>query len=109
MRLIRRILVAIKDPTSKSLPAVAKAAQLAKALGAELELFHSISSPLYIDAYLMNRSTAIERKMRSTRITELEKIARPLRARGLKVTVAWPPADRRTAAAIGAVADGAAH
>ncbi len=88
MRLIRRILVAIKDPTSKSLPAVAKAAQLAKALGAELELFHSIASPLYIDAYLMNRSTAIERKMRSARITELEKIARPLRARGLKVTVA---------------------
>ena len=34
---IRRILVAVKDPWAKSLPAVEKAAQLARALGARLD------------------------------------------------------------------------
>ena len=90
MRQIRQqILVAIKDPRHPNRSRGGQGgATCERALGAELELFHSISSPLYIDAYLMNQSTAIERKMRSARITELEKIARPLRARGLKVTVA---------------------
>lgn len=46
---IRRILVAIKDPWARSLPAVEKATQLAGALGARLQLFHALSSPLYID------------------------------------------------------------
>ena len=49
MHSIRRILVAVKDPTAKSQPAVMKAAQLARALGAELELFHSISTPFYVE------------------------------------------------------------
>jgi hypothetical protein len=44
-------LIAVKDPTAKSLPAVDKGAQLARALGAHVELFHAISTPLYIDAY----------------------------------------------------------
>lgn len=47
MRPIQRILVAIKDPSAHSLPAVDKAVQLARALGAELELFHSISTHVY--------------------------------------------------------------
>jgi universal stress protein E len=46
---IRRILVAVKDPWARALPAVAKAAQLARASGARLELFHSICEPLYLD------------------------------------------------------------
>ena len=36
MRDVRRILVAVEDPNSRSLPAVAKAAQLARAYGADL-------------------------------------------------------------------------
>jgi universal stress protein E len=36
MRAIKRILVAIKDPSARSLPALAKAAQLAQALDAQL-------------------------------------------------------------------------
>jgi nucleotide-binding universal stress UspA family protein len=51
MRLIRRIVVAVKDPAVKTSPAVRKAAQLARAFGAHLELFHAISAPLYVDAY----------------------------------------------------------
>jgi hypothetical protein len=44
MRNIRRILVAVKDPKSKSLSAMVKAAQLARAWGAELELFHGVGT-----------------------------------------------------------------
>jgi nucleotide-binding universal stress UspA family protein len=47
MRRIRRILVAVKNPAAKALPAVATAAQLARAFGAELVLFHAISTSLY--------------------------------------------------------------
>jgi nucleotide-binding universal stress UspA family protein len=51
MRSIRRILVAIKDPEAKTTPALVKAGQLARALGAQIELFHGIASRLYVDGY----------------------------------------------------------
>ena len=50
MPAIRRILVAIKDTSARSLPAVEKAAQLARAHKAQLELYHAISEPIYVDA-----------------------------------------------------------
>src|SRR5262249_31006815 len=88
MRPIRRILVAVKDPTAKSLPAVTKGAQLARSLGAHLELFHGISAPLFIDAYSYSESIPqIERRTRDEYIAQLEKIAAPLRAQGLQVDV----------------------
>jgi hypothetical protein len=48
MRTIRRILVAVKNPGAKVLPGIEKAAQLALAFGAEVELFHAISGPRYL-------------------------------------------------------------
>jgi hypothetical protein len=42
MRNSRRILVAVKDPNAKSVSVVAKAAQLARGWGAELELFYGL-------------------------------------------------------------------
>jgi universal stress protein E len=92
MRSIRRILVAVKDPAARSLPAVTKAAQLARALGAHLELFHGISTPLYVDAYSYRESLAdIEQKMKAERVAQLESIARNLRARKVEasVSVVW--------------------
>jgi nucleotide-binding universal stress UspA family protein len=50
MKAIRPILVAVEDPDSKRLPAVEKAAQLALASGASLELFHAIAEPVYAHA-----------------------------------------------------------
>jgi universal stress protein E len=47
MLTIRRVLVAIKDPSAHSLAAVEKATQLALACGAKLELFHSITTHVY--------------------------------------------------------------
>lgn len=49
MSTIRRILVAVKDPWAQSVPTLEKSAQLARALGARLQLFHALSNPLYID------------------------------------------------------------
>jgi universal stress protein E len=49
MSAIRRILVAVKDPWARSLPALDKAVQLARSLDARVELFHAMSDPLYID------------------------------------------------------------
>ena len=46
MRPIRRILVAVKVPEAKVLPALAKGAQLARAFDAELVLFQAIASAL---------------------------------------------------------------
>jgi universal stress protein E len=87
MHPIRRILVAVKDPQSKSLPAVAKAAQLAEALGASLELFHGISSPLLLDAYALSREfPRIERETRNECIAQLERIAAGLRTGGIEVS-----------------------
>ena len=40
------ILVAVKSPALRSQPALRKAAQLALATGAKLELFHAITAPL---------------------------------------------------------------
>ncbi len=88
MRTIRRILIAVKDPSAQSLPAVDKGAQLAQALGAQVELFHAIATPLYVDAYSPEISLQqIEKNTRDQRIGMLEKVAAPLRARGLAVDV----------------------
>jgi universal stress protein E len=92
MRPIRRILVAVKDPTAKSLPAVMKGAQLARAFGAHLELFHGISTPLYVDAYpYIGSVPQIERKTRDDFLKRLETIASKLRREALQVSVsvAW--------------------
>jgi universal stress protein E len=91
MPYIRRILVAIKDTGSrKQSPAVIKAAQLASGLGARLELFHAIDSPVYIDS---RRPTSARVKLMRQRVEaryvrHLERIADRIRQRGLKVTTA---------------------
>jgi universal stress protein E len=93
MRAIRRILVAVKDPTSRSLPAVIKAAQLAKAFGAQLELFHSLSSPMYVDAYAFNGDgmSRIESDTRTRTLAQLERIAARIQAQKIRVcaSVHW--------------------
>jgi len=50
MQPLKKILVAIKDLDARSMPAVRKAAQLAKASAATLELFHSLSDTILVEA-----------------------------------------------------------
>ena len=92
MKAIRRILVAVKDPDAKRLPAVEKAAQLALASGASIELFHAISDPVYADFELTEASLKDLEASRSTRYwSRLEGIALGLRRRNIKVraSAAW--------------------
>jgi universal stress protein E len=87
---IHSILVAIKDPRAKSHPAVAKAAAIAAALDAQLQLFHAIDDPVYPDLGVVDsvRLPQVERRVKDTYRQLLEVIAIPLRRRGLSVTTA---------------------
>jgi universal stress protein E len=86
---VRRILVAVKDPQAKSLPAVVKAAQLARAWGAELELFHGIATTVYTDTFRLQSGSLmdIECELRAHFLQPLERIAARLRKHAIKVTV----------------------
>jgi len=96
MRSIRTILVAIKDPMARSLPAVDKAAQLARAFGARLELFHAISLPVYVDPVVPGlRPEEIRGRQRDHVKARLDVIAEKLRKQKVNVTTAtawdYPP------------------
>jgi universal stress protein E len=83
---IRRILVAVKDPWARSLPAVEKAAQLARALRARVQLFSALSEPLYVDAAEASgvTLTTLERTAHDRALRRLEVIAQRLRGSGIR-------------------------
>jgi universal stress protein E len=89
MKTPRRILVAIKNPGSRRQPALHKAAQLATALGARLELFHAIAAPIYLDAFLLEGMTLqqTQKQWRERLVDKLEKHAQKLRSPSLAVDV----------------------
>ena len=94
---IRRILVAVKDPWARSLPAVGKATQLASALGAQVQLFHALSNPVYIDAAEFEGLTLskLEHREYARTAARLKVLANRLEKAGMHVeaTVEWdfPP------------------
>lgn len=87
MKPIRRILIGIKDPGARSLPALAKAAQLASASGAELALFHAIAVPVAAEPYLYAQGgfRKHERQVRQRHLDELERLAARLRRKHRKL------------------------
>ena len=87
---IRRILVAIKDPTAPAPPSITKAAQLASAWDAELVLFHAIDVPLCPDAYSDdNRDLGEDQdSIRTHFLHNLTAQAAQIRERGVSVSVA---------------------
>jgi universal stress protein E len=89
MPAIHRILVSVKEIDGKPLPAVLKAAQLARAYGAELELFHALTAPLYSDPILVREQglDSLERDLRQQALRRLEAIADRLRMHSIKVKV----------------------
>ena len=90
MRAIRRILVAIKDTSAEKPAAVVKAAQLARGLGAQLELFHAIDTPVYIYPLSQpDRNTKqMQKRSQARSLEDLDRIADPIRRPGLKVSTA---------------------
>ena len=45
---IRRILIAVKNPDTRRQPGIDKAIRIARRLGATVELFHAISTPVFL-------------------------------------------------------------
>ncbi len=89
MSQIRRILVAIKYPLDTP-PSVPKAAQLARALHAELELFHAIDIPLSTapDVNAEHQVGGDPDSIRELFLRNLAAQAEPLKQEGLSVTAA---------------------
>ena len=87
MKSTRRILVGIKSPDADALPTLAKAAQLAKALDAEIELFQCLDDTIYLDA--PGRGGGSLRKLQAERreqsILRLENFAHKMRRHGVSV------------------------
>lgn len=97
MSSIRRILIAVKDPWARSLPALEKATQLAHALGARVQVFHALSNPLYLEMAEYERMSLP--KLEETELTRatrrLEVLTRRIRKAGVRAEpmVQWdfPP------------------
>jgi universal stress protein E len=93
----RKILIAVKNPDARRQPGVDKALHIAKQLGASVELFHAISTPVFLDLQpLTGHSVAdIKREALALRTARLEKLAAQARKLGVKTTstVVWdfPP------------------
>jgi len=89
MMTIRRILVAVKDLRPGPHPVVRKAAQVAAACKAQLELYHCISEPLPVDVgFDGSRGLQnLESDLRERALQRLERLAAAVRGKGLKVSV----------------------
>lgn len=94
---IRRILIAIKDPWARSIPALDKATQLARALGARVQLFHALSDPVYVDVAEATGVTLsdLEQTAHARAAARVELLAQRLEKAGVRAesTVQWdfPP------------------
>jgi universal stress protein E len=97
MNPIRRILIAVKNPDSSRQAGVDKAIDIARQLGAAVELFHAISTPVFLEIEpIAGHSLAqIKRESLKLRTARLKKLAQRAQKKGVKATshVAWdfPP------------------
>lgn len=90
VRSFRVILVAVRELGGRRSVVIERAAQIAAGCGARLELFHDLATPVYVDTLSGSGKplAALTRATRTTVVQRLERLAEPLRARGLKVTTA---------------------
>lgn len=97
MRAIRRILFAVKNPDARRQAGINKAIHVAKQLGASIELFHAISSPVFLDIQpLTGTSLAnLKREALDLRTRRLEAHAKRAKTHGVtigcKVQWDYPP------------------
>jgi universal stress protein E len=94
---IRRILVAVAEPSARAQPGLDKAVELARRTGAEIDLFHCLYNPYVQSERVYGRrglSADIEMLVQVTR-ERLEQRARPVAERGVRIrtSVRWdyPP------------------
>lgn len=99
MQALKKILVAIKDIDARGFPAVRKAAQLAMASGATLELFHAISDTVLVEALDARRISLKEYESQRLGVVlkRLQAIAKTLRKHDIEVSCSaewdYPPAE----------------
>jgi universal stress protein E len=90
MRRFRSIIVGVRDPAGPKTAAMDKGAQIARGLGATLELFHDLTDTLLSEAMSDRGVEArdVQKEMRAARLKQLEKHAERLRATGVEVSCA---------------------
>lgn len=88
MQPIRRILVAIQEPGASALPTVAKAARVARACGAHLELFHSIKASAFANSPAAYEEALLDlhETQRNHYLQRLGRIAARLRLHGIEAS-----------------------
>lgn len=106
----RRVLFAIRNPESARQPGLAKAIQVARALGASLELFHAITDPVFMEFARTGDASvdAIRERVENEVRIPLTRLCEKARRHGVSTdySVEWdyPPHEAvvRRATAIGA-------
>ena len=106
----RRVLFAIRNPEAARQPGLAKAIQVARALGARLELFHAICDPIFIELARLGDNTvdALRERLEGEVRIPLVRLCQTAAKHGVEAThsVEWdyPPHEAvvRRAQAIGA-------
>lgn len=97
MQTIRRILVAVKNADAGRQPGIEKALHIAKSLGADVELFHAISAPVFLGVQPLTGRSLNELKTESLELRQkrLDKFVAKAHRLGVTAscTVEWdfPP------------------
>ena len=87
MHAIRRILFAVKDPDSRKQRGIDKAIHIAKQLGASIELYHAISSPVFLDLQPLSGTSLPDLKREALELRQRRLEAHVARANARDVTV----------------------
>jgi universal stress protein E len=93
----RRVLFAMRNPEAARQPGLAKAVQVARALGASLDLFHAITDPIFVELMNIGDNTvdALRERVESEVRIPLTRHAAAARKHGIEVNcwVEWdyPP------------------
>jgi universal stress protein E len=89
---VRRILVAVKDLGETWSPGLAKATQIARATGAQIELFHCVDAALTLEqlAGYKDGMEEFERHQRRSWEEGLERLAGNVRSQGVHVSFSAP-------------------
>jgi len=107
---ISRVLFAIRDPQARRQPGLAKAIQVARALGASLELFHALTDAVFneLARHDENAVDRLRERVEDEARTPLVRLCAVARKHGVEATLAvhwdYPPHEAivRRATAIGA-------
>ena len=95
MHATRRILLAVKNPDSRRQKGIDKAIAIAKRLGASIELYHAISTPVFLDLQPLTGTSLAELKREALALRQRRLEAHAARASGVDITcnVRWdyPP------------------